>query len=142
MSRHDLTDTEWAQLAPLLPPPTKMGRPRRCRRTLLNGMLWILRTGAPWRDLPEEFGPWKTVYHRFNAWRKDGLWQKIHFQLLTELHQKGRLDHELWCIDGTSIRAQHSAAGGAPKGGTSVLAAPVEAGAASSTSSVMAMVTP
>ncbi len=117
MGRHDLTDAEWAHLDRFLPSQPKMGRPRRDRRQLLNGMLWILRTGAPWRDLPAEYGPWQTVYFRFNAWRKAGLWQTILEQLLIAMHQQKLLDHRLWAIDGTSIRAHKAAAGGPQKGG-------------------------
>src|ERR1044071_9641813 len=64
--RHELTDQQWEQLRPLLPPqkpPT--GRPAADHRRILNGILWLLRTGAPWRDLPERYGPWQTVASRF-----------------------------------------------------------------------------
>src|SRR6266852_7870536 len=73
MDRGDLTEAAWQQLRSLLPTPRcgGRGRPRRDDRTLLNGMRWILRTGAPWRDLPARFGPWQTVYHRFTTWRRD-----------------------------------------------------------------------
>ncbi len=74
-----LTDEQWERLRPLMPPqkpPT--GRPRRDHRTVLAGMLWILGTGASWRDLPkEEFGSWRTVYGRYRKWRKEGLWRRI-----------------------------------------------------------------
>jgi transposase len=75
-----------------------------------------LHTGAPWRDLPERFGPWKTVFHRFNSWRKDGTWVRIVTSLLDELDDKGLIDHDLWCIDGTVIRASRAAAGAKKKG--------------------------
>jgi transposase len=66
--RHELTDAQWAELAPLLPPTKpKTGKPNHDHRTLVNGILWKLRTGAPWRDVPERYGPWSTVYSRF--WR-------------------------------------------------------------------------
>ncbi len=74
-----LTDEGWELLKPLLPsqkPP--LGRPRRDHRTILAGMLWVLGSGASWRDLPEkEFGPWQTVYGRYRKWRREGLWQSI-----------------------------------------------------------------
>ena len=74
-----LTDEGWELLKPLLPsqkPP--LGRPRRDHRTILTGMLWVLGSGASWRDLPEkEFGPWQTVYGRYRKWRREGLWQSI-----------------------------------------------------------------
>ena len=69
MARYNLTDEEWAVLGPLLPPERsgKVGNPYRPHREVLNGIFWILRTGAPWRDLPERYGPWTTVYDRFPA---------------------------------------------------------------------------
>ncbi len=74
-----LTDEGWELLKPLLPsqkPP--LGRPRRDHRTILTGMLWVLSSGASWRDLPEkEFGPWQTIYGRYRKWRLEGLWQNI-----------------------------------------------------------------
>ena len=73
--RHELTDAQWAQLAPLLPPQRpRIGRPAKDHRTVLNGILWILRTGAPWRDLPERYGAWQTVYSRFRRWQHRGVW--------------------------------------------------------------------
>jgi hypothetical protein len=65
--RHELTDESWAVIEPLLAPP-RMGRPVPDRRQVVNGILWKLSTGAAWRDLPERYGPWKTVYGRFRRW--------------------------------------------------------------------------
>ena len=66
MRRHELTDEQWDRLEPLLPPQRPAtGRPAKDHRMVLNGILWILRTGAPWRDLPERYGSWKTIYSRF-----------------------------------------------------------------------------
>lgn len=79
-----LTEARWARIAPLLPPqkpPT--GRPAHDHRTMLAGMLWVVRTGAAWRDLPSHFGPWETVHSRYHRWRKAGIWQHI----LEALHQ-------------------------------------------------------
>jgi hypothetical protein len=73
-----LTDARWARIAPLLPPqkpPT--GRPAHDHRTLLSGMLWVARSGAAWRDVPAQFGPWETVHNRYHRWRKAGIWQQI-----------------------------------------------------------------
>jgi transposase len=78
--------------------------------------MWILRTGAPWRDLPEHYGPYQTVFHRFNAWRKDGTLDRILERLHLKLDREGRIDWDLWCIDGTNIRATRAAAGAAKKG--------------------------
>ena len=72
MVRHRLTDHQWELVQDLFPPPARTGRPRRDRREILDGILWILRTGAPWRDLPEEFGPWATVWDLFDTWNDDG----------------------------------------------------------------------
>jgi transposase len=114
MRRYELTDQQWARIVSLLPPRAnrgKAGRPGNDQRPIVNGILWILHTGAPWRDLPERYGPWKTVFHRFNSWRKDGTWVRLVTSLLDELDDNGLIDHDLWCIDGTVIRASRAAAG-------------------------------
>ena len=74
LRRYELNDDEWNRIVNLLPPENtgKRGRPRKCNRTILNGMVWIARSGAPWRDLPERYGPWETVYSRFRKWIEDG----------------------------------------------------------------------
>ena len=77
MGRRDLTDDQWRRLRPLLPPQKpRSGRPERDHRTVINGILWVLRTGAPWRDLSERFGPWATVASRFHRWREQGFGSK------------------------------------------------------------------
>ncbi len=74
----DLTDTQWAILAPFFPTATT-GRPRsHAFRTIVNAIFYELRSGCPWRLLPREFPPWQTVYHYFRRWRRDGTWQRIH----------------------------------------------------------------
>ena len=80
-------------------------------RTTPSGMLWVLWTGAPWRDLPERFGRWQSVYDRFNRWRRDGTFDRIAKALRFRLDRQGKIDWDLWCIDGTSVRAARSAAG-------------------------------
>jgi transposase len=117
MRRHELTDEQWERLEPLLPPQRPAtGRPAKDHRTLLNGILWILRTGAPWRDLPERYGNWKTVYSRFRRWQKAGIWDRI----LTELQREGahddRIDGSVTMIDSSSIRAHQHAAGARKRG--------------------------
>ncbi len=73
-----LTDAQWARIEVLLPPNGGRGRRWRNHRRVIDGMLWVHTSGASWRDLPEEeFGPWQTVYDRYNRWRKEGLWQQI-----------------------------------------------------------------
>ncbi|SCW26907.1 Putative transposase of IS4/5 family, partial [Paenibacillus tianmuensis] len=71
LRRHEIKDQDWERIQGLLPPEnTGEGRPSKPNRVMLNGMLWKVKTGAPWRDLPERFGPWKTVYSRFRLWSK------------------------------------------------------------------------
>lgn len=115
MLRHQLTDEEWDQISDIFPPPAKTGRPPVDRRTVVNGALWILRTGAPWRDLPEEFGRWGTVWDLFDRWNADGTWDKILHRLRAACIDAGEVDQELWCIDGTIVRAARCAAGGGKK---------------------------
>jgi len=78
----DLSDAEWSILAPLLPEGATTGRPRKhSYRTILNGILYLVRSGCAWRLLPHEFPPWKTVYHYFRHWRRDGTWVHLHTML-------------------------------------------------------------
>src|SRR3546814_10743418 len=82
MARFDLTDAEWAVVQPLLPNKPR-GVPRVDDRRVVNGIFYILRTGSPWRDLPERYGPYTTVYNRYNRWAKAGIWLRI-FEALSE----------------------------------------------------------
>ena len=117
LPRHSLTDEQWKRLQPLLPPQKPhIGRPASDQRTLLNGMIWILKTGAPWRDLPERFGPWKTVYNTFARWRDDGVLEHVVAVLKRDAGALGRIDWNLHFIDSTIVRA-HQHAAGAKKGG-------------------------
>ena len=117
MYRGDLTDAQWKRLAPLLPPQKpKTGRPAKDHRLIINGILWILRTGAPWRDLPERFGPWKTVVSRFYRWRITGVWDRVLAALQQQADAAGDLDWSKHFVDATVIRAHQHAAGA--KGGT------------------------
>ena len=111
MLRHRLTDEQWALIADLFPDPRWTGRPPRDRRTIMDGILWSLRTGSPWRDLPGEFGSWQTVWRLFDPWNQDGTLQSI----LDRLRGQVKIDEELWCIDGTIVRAAKCAAGGGKK---------------------------
>lgn len=117
MRRYELTDDQWELIADLFPGQT-MGRPRRNDRTVLNGILWILCSGAAWRDLPERYGPWKTVYHRFRKWETVGLFDRILERLHIELDERGLIDYATWMIDSTSVRASRAAAGAPVKKGT------------------------
>lgn len=82
---------------------------------MLDGILWVLRTGSPWRDLPEEFGTWKTAWRMFDQWNCDGTFDTILRRLQSSFATAGAIDHRLWCIDGTTVRAARCAAGGGKK---------------------------
>lgn len=114
--RHELSDEQWAQLAQLLPPEKpKTGRPSVEHRQIINGILWILRTGAPWRDLPERYGNWKTVYSRFRRWREAGIWDQLFAAVQQSADQRGEVEWEVHFVDGSIVRA-HQHAAGAKKG--------------------------
>jgi len=106
--RFDLSDAEWAVIQPLLP-ANKKGPRRVDDRRVLNGIFYILRTGAPWRDLPERYGPRTTVYNRYARWAQRGVWQAIFEALATSD------ENSLFFIDSSIVKA-HRAASGA-KGG-------------------------
>ena len=117
MRRYEIDPRLWVWIDPLLPHPTHhggRGHPWKDHHTIINGILWVLHSGAPWRDLPERYGPWQTVYDRFNRWRKDGTWAKVLDALLLRLDDGGLIDRDLWCVDASVIRASRSA-GGAEK---------------------------
>jgi transposase len=110
--RHCFTDDQWDLVADLVEvEPKATGRPPNCRRRTLDGILWILKTGAAWRDLPGRFGKWKSVYDVFNKWRKDGTFDAILRGLQHVTIDAEELDDGLWCIDGTTVRAACCAAG-------------------------------
>lgn len=115
MARHQLTDDQWECIKDLFPKAAATGRPPADRRRVMNAILWIVRAGAPWRDLPAEFGPWQTVYHHFNRWTSDGRIDKIWRRLKRVMSDSESFDHDLWCIDGTVVRAARCAAGGGKK---------------------------
>lgn len=112
--RGDLSDAQWKLIAPLLP-KQKRGGKWNDHRLMFDGILWVLRTGAPWRDLPERYGKWGSVYHRFNRWRKDGTFDKVLKALRIRLDKDGYIDWDLWCVDGSNVRASRSAAGASKK---------------------------
>ena len=105
MARFDLTDREWAVIAPLLPNKPR-GVARVDDRRVLNGIFWTLRTGSPWRDLPDRYGPYTTIYNRFNRWARAGVWLRI-FEALA-----ARSPDSLHLIDSSIVRAHQHAAGG------------------------------
>ena len=103
MQGYELTDFEWRVIEPLLPNKPR-GVPRVDDRRVLNGIFWVLRTGAPWRALPREFGPPTTCYNRFVRWRKAGVWDRI----MAAVSQA--YDGEMQMIDSTSVRVHQHAA--------------------------------
>ena len=110
--RYELSDDEWERLRPYFRERQEgdKGRPRREPREMLNGIFWVARSGAAWRDLPERYGPWQTVYKRFREWSESGLIEKI-------FHELGEdADLQDISIDSTYIKA-HKASAGAERGG-------------------------
>ena len=112
MRRYELTDEQWGFIEHVL--PGREGDPGahgEDNRLFVNAVIWIARTGAPWRDLPERFGEWNSVYQRFNRWSKSGVW--------TRVFQACKLpDLEALLLDSTAIRAHQHAAGATQKKGT------------------------
>jgi transposase len=98
--RYKISDEEWERVKDLLPPDKleKQGRPPKPNRDMLNAILWIARSGAPWRDLPERYGSWKTVYDRFNKWAREGCFEKV-FEVLNV-----DADMQELSIDSTSVK--------------------------------------
>jgi len=115
--RYELPDAAWELIADLFSREQKMGRPRHDDRLMLNGILWVLCSGAAWRDMPERFGPWSTVYQRFREWRDDGAFNQALERLHLRLNQQGMIDLNTWMIDSTAIRATRAASGAGKKGG-------------------------
>ena len=114
--RGELTDQEWERLEPHLPPEQpERGRPNAEHRRSIDGILWRERTGAAWRDLPERYGPWSTVYSRFWRWREAGIWDRLFAAIQREADAAGEVDWGVHFVDGTVIRAHQHAAGA--KGG-------------------------
>ena len=112
MHRYELTDAEWKRIEALLPvrtgPVSKRGD-----RDFVNAVIWRTKTGVSWRDLPERFGSWKTVYNRFSRWAKTGVWERLFKELAIEVDETGSL------LDATTVRAHQDAAGG--KGGSDAI---------------------
>ena len=102
--RYDLTDFEWSIIEPLLPMDRRGPKPKN-NRQILNGMFYILRAGSPWRDLPERYGPYTTVYNRFNRWRKAGIWDKL-MDAIVQAH-----DGKVQMIDSSIVRVHQHASG-------------------------------
>ena len=115
VGRGELTDAAWAAIEPLLPRSGGRGKPWADHRRVINGILWKLRTGAPWRDLPERYGPWQTCYDRFVRWRRDGTWDRLLAHAQTKSDAVGEVVWEV-SVDSTAVRAHQHAAGARKKG--------------------------
>jgi len=109
----DLKDEQWIVIEPLLPKlpkrPDGRGRPWKETRAVFNGILWILRTGAPWHDMPDRYPPYQTCHRRFQQWVKDGTMAKVLRALAEDLRERGHLDLTECFIDGTFILAKKGA---------------------------------
>jgi transposase len=102
--RYDLTDFEWSVIEPLLPTRRRGVKPKKNRR-VLNAIFWVLRTGAPWRDMPERYGPYTTAYNRFNRWRKAGIWDRL-MDAIVKAH-----NGDVQMIDSSIVRVHQHASG-------------------------------
>ncbi len=123
MARHDLTESEWALVEPVLPTNNgKVGAPYKQHRPIIDGIFWRLATGTPWRDIPKHYGAWQTLVDRYRNWLADGTWTRILEALQLKLDANGQIDFEQWGLDATIVRA-HRAAGGARKKGAQDAAA-------------------
>ena len=113
MKRHEISEKQWNRIKSLFPPERKPqgGRPGKSNREMLNAILYWLNTGVPWRDLPERFGPWQSVYSRFRAWTKAGVWERI----LIALIEQDLVDEITLMLDSPTVKV-HQHASGAKKG--------------------------
>jgi len=100
MHRHALSDSQWARLQPLVPVQRRGPKTLRGNRLFIDAVLYRAKTGLPWRDLPERFGPWKTVYNRFSGWSEKGHWADIFRSLQFEVDDLGSI------VDGSVVRAR------------------------------------
>ena len=106
MSEVRLSDAQWAIIQPLLPPPAKTGRPRADDRRTLEGILYLLRTGGRWGDLPREYGAPTTVWRRLRTWEAQGVWEHIWRAVLATLDAQGKLVWAQAFLDGSFVPAK------------------------------------
>jgi transposase len=116
MRRYELTDEQWQLVVPLLP-RQRPGGVWRDHRQVVNGILWHLFSGAPWRDQPRRYGPFTTAHRRLTMWQRDGTWARVLEALQVRADDRGLIDWSLFGTDSTSIRASRAAAGARKKGG-------------------------
>lgn len=109
----DITNDQWALVSPIIasavPPKKISGRPRVDSRSILNGILWICRTGAPWKDLPDKYPPYQTCHRRFQEWVEANVWEKILVKLAVDLKKRGKIDLAECFIDGSFAAAKKGA---------------------------------
>lgn len=118
MMRHtdDLTDEQWERIEHLIPrSKARTGWPANDRRLMLDGIFWICSAGTRWRQLDSRFGPYQTVNNYFNKWRRAGVFAAVIEELQVDLDKMGLIDWDLWCVDGSNVRASKSAAGAQKK---------------------------
>ena len=113
--RHELSDAAWGRIAPLLPGDPKRGERWRDHRTVINGILWKLSAGVPWRDVPERYGPWQTLHGRLLRWQRDGTWARLLRHVQQHSDAVGEVVWEV-SVDSTVVRAHQHAAGARKKG--------------------------
>jgi transposase len=132
MHRYELHPSPWERIKRFFPDRRQQsgrGHPWKPHRRLVNGILWRLHSGAPWRDIPPRYGPWQTVYDRFRRWRQDGTWTQLLTALLDHLDKHGQLGRDLWCVDASVIRATRAAGGVEKKFGPAAAPRRAEGGA-------------
>jgi transposase len=110
-----LSDEQWQQIDSLLPRNGQRGGQWKDHRMMIDAILWALSDGGRWRNIPEEFGPWQSVYDRFRSWTRRGLWDRILRHLQVRKMNSGEIDWQLFAIDGSAVRAHQSAAGAPEK---------------------------
>lgn len=108
--RYELTDEGFERIEPLLPTQRRGGK-WADHRTVLNGIFWVLNSGAHWRDMPERYGKWQTVYGRYRRWVREGLFDRMLERLHVSLDEYGRIDWSVFDVDGSNVRAHRSVAG-------------------------------
>lgn len=112
MEKYKLSDYQWKQIEPLIPPKTSTcGRARRDPRELINGIIWVLRTGSPWCGLPKEYGSWHTIYNNFRKWSQEGVMEKIFEKFTANTQETTQIQ-----IDSTYVKV-HQHSGGSKKRG-------------------------
>jgi transposase len=140
VGRYELHEWQWQLIRDLFPPPKATGRKRRDPRQMFNAILWILCSGACWRDLPQCYGPWQSAYHWYRIWTNDGTFDRILARLQIRLNAQGLVDLDTWFVDATSVGASRAAAG-AKKGAVRLWVAPVAASPPNCTLCAMVWVT-